>query len=56
MAELKNSDILRGIIKALFLTAGRRTTQTFAVAVLGAITRTLEQRYDFLGFIMLTFF
>jgi len=48
MPELKNSDIIKGVLRALYVVAGRRTTQNFAVAVIGAITRTLEQRYAFL--------
>jgi len=48
MSKLNNSELLEGIFKALYTTAGRRTTQGFAIAVLGAITKTLEQRYDFL--------
>lgn len=48
MSKLNNSELLEGILKALYTTAGRRTTQSFAIAVLGAITKTLEQRYDFL--------
>ena len=46
--KLRNSELLEGILKALYITAGRRTTQSFTIAVLGAITKTLEQRYDFL--------
>jgi hypothetical protein len=49
MSELKNSDIVKGVLKALFVVTGRRTTQKFAAAVIGAILRTLEKRYDFLG-------
>jgi hypothetical protein len=48
ISKLRNSELLEGILKALYTTAGRRTTQSFAIAVLGAITKTLEQRYDFL--------
>ena len=48
MPKLENSDILRAIFQALYITAGRRTTRGFAIAVLGAITKTLEQRYNFL--------
>lgn len=48
MSKLKNSELLEGILKALYTTTGRRTTQSFAIAVLGAITKTLENRYDFL--------
>jgi hypothetical protein len=53
MAKLQNSDLLRGILKALYVTAGRRTTSSFAIAVLGAIIRTLEQKYVFLNHIIL---
>ena len=49
MSELKNSDIVKGVLKALFAVTGRRTTQKFAAAVIGAILRTLEKRYDFIG-------
>jgi hypothetical protein len=48
MSKLQNSDLLRSIIKAIYITASRRTAPTFAIAVIGAITKTLEQRYDFL--------
>ena len=53
MPELKNSDIIKGILKALYVVASRRTTQNFAVAVIGAITRTLGQRYDFLKHVII---
>ena len=48
---MKNSEIVRNIIRALYTTAGRRTTQSFAVAVIGAIVKTLEQKFDFLKYI-----
>ena len=48
MNKLQNSDLLRSIIKAIYITASRRTAPSFAIAVIGAITKTLEQRYDFL--------
>ena len=50
---MKNADMVRGLLRALYTTAGRRTTQSFAVAVIGAIVKTLEQRYDFLKYIYL---
>jgi predicted 3-demethylubiquinone-9 3-methyltransferase (glyoxalase superfamily) len=48
MSKLQNSDLLKSIIKAIYITASRRTAPNFAIAVIGAITKTLEQRYDFL--------
>ena len=48
MNKLQNSDLLKNIIKAVYITASRRTAPSFAIAVIGAITKTLEQRYDFL--------
>jgi len=48
MSKLQNSDLLERILKAVYITASRRTSPSFAIAVLGAITRTLEQRFDFL--------
>jgi len=48
MSKLQNSDLLRSIIRAIYITASRRTAPTFAIAVIGAITKTLEQKFDFL--------
>ena len=48
MPKLQNSDLLKSIIKAIYITASRRTAPSFAIAVIGAITKTLEQRYEFL--------
>ncbi len=48
MYKLQNSDLLKSILKAIYLTASRRTAPSFAIAVIGAITKTLEQKYDFL--------
>jgi len=45
---MQNSEMLRKIIKAVYITASRRTAPSFAIAVIGAITKTLEQRFDFL--------
>jgi hypothetical protein len=51
MAELKNSEIIGGILRTLYMVASRRTSQTFAATVIGAIIKTLEQNYDFLRYI-----
>ena len=48
MSKLQNSDLLKSIIKAIYITASRRTAPSFAIAVIGAITKTLEQRFKFL--------
>ena len=50
---MKNSEMIYGILQGLFKTAGRRTSESFAIAVIGAIIKTLEQRYDFLKHILL---
>jgi len=50
---MKNSDMVYGLLKGLYKTAGRRTSESFAIAVIGAIIKTLEQRYDFLKHILL---
>jgi hypothetical protein len=48
MSTLKNSEVLENILRALFSVASRRTTQSFAATVIGAIIKTLEQNYEFL--------
>ncbi len=48
MSDLKNSEVLESILRALFSVASRRTTQSFAATVIGAIVKTLEQNYEFL--------
>jgi hypothetical protein len=48
MSSLKNSEVLESILRALFSVASRRTTQSFAATVIGAIIKTLEQNYEFL--------
>jgi hypothetical protein len=48
MANLKNSEVIGGILRTLYYVASRRTSQTFAATVIGAIIKTLEQNYDFL--------
>jgi hypothetical protein len=51
MIEMKNSEVLDGILRAVYTVASRRTTQSFAATVLGAIIKTLEQNYDFLKYV-----
>jgi len=51
MTTIKNSELLRRMIKALYDTAGRRTYPSFAFSVIGAIIKTLEKKYDFLKFV-----
>ncbi|KYK26597.1 hypothetical protein AYK20_03485 [Thermoplasmatales archaeon SG8-52-1] len=51
MSKLSNVDILENVMNGLFTTAGTRTSKNFAVAVINAITRALEQRYDFLKYV-----
>jgi len=51
MAKLKNSELLRKMLKALYDTTSRRTYPIFAFAVIGAITKTLEKKYEFLKFV-----
>ncbi len=48
MKEIENSDLLKEVIKGLYTTVSRRTTQSFAVAVIDTIIKTIEERYDFL--------
>lgn len=45
---LTHADVLGSILRAVYTVASRRTTQTFAATVLGAIVKTLEQNYKFL--------
>jgi hypothetical protein len=51
MADGKNSEVLGGILRTLYFVASRRTSQTFAATVIGAIIKTLEQNYDFLRYV-----
>jgi len=53
MNELTNAEVFEGLITGLYTTVGRRTSQSFAVAVIDAIVRALESRYDFLRFVRL---
>jgi len=53
MSDIENSDLLKAVLKALFTTAARRTTQNFAVAIIDTIIRTIEERYDFLKYVQI---
>jgi hypothetical protein len=51
MADVKNSEVIGSILRALYAVASRRTTQSFATTVIGAIIKTLEQNYEFLRYV-----
>jgi hypothetical protein len=51
MACLENCEVIGGILRTLYSVASRRTSQTFAATVIGAIIKTLEPNYDFLRYI-----
>jgi hypothetical protein len=51
MTQISNSEVLNAILRAVYSVASRRTTQSFAATVIGAIIKTLEQNYDFLKYV-----
>jgi hypothetical protein len=51
MTDVKNSEVIGSILHALYAVASRRTTQSFATTVIGAIIKTLEQNYEFLRYV-----
>jgi hypothetical protein len=51
MSTIKNSELIRKMLKALYDTTGRRTYPSFAFSVIGAIIKTLEKKYEFLKFV-----
>ena len=53
MSDIENSDLLEGVLKALYTTAARRTTQNFAVTIIDTIIRTIEERYEFLKYVQI---
>jgi hypothetical protein len=53
MSDIENSDLLERVLKALYTTATRRTTQNFAVAIIDTIIRTIEERYEFLKYVQI---
>ena len=48
MSEFKNSDVVRHLIKATFVVAGRRTLDSFAVKVVKTVVKMLEREFEFL--------
>jgi hypothetical protein len=56
MTEIKNSEVLGSILRALFSVASRRTSQGFAATVIGTIIKTLEQNYQFLQYVRIETF
>jgi len=52
MDKYTNAYVVEKIMYGLYNTAGRRTTFNFAIAIMDTITRVLEQRYDFLKFLI----
>lgn len=48
MSELKNSDIVRGVIKAVVAVAGRRTLGSYTIKIVKTVTTKLQKEYDFL--------
>ena len=51
MGKYTNSYVLRQILLSLYHVAGRRTTKSFALKVIGSIIRTLSQKFEFLNYI-----
>ena len=51
MTDVKNSEVIGSILRALYAVASRRTTQSFATTVIGTIIKTLEQNYEFLRYV-----
>jgi len=52
MNKCTNAYVVEKMMYGLYNTAGRRTTYSFAIAIMDTITRTLEPRYDFLKYLM----
>ena len=51
MPNLKNSEIIKLLLKTLVSKIGRRTHESFAVVTLHTLLKTLEPKYNFLKFI-----
>ncbi|MCX6666576.1 MAG: hypothetical protein NT038_11060 [Euryarchaeota archaeon] len=51
MDEIKNSDIIRQILKALYAVASRRESQLFAAMAMDSIIQTLREEYTFLKYV-----
>ena len=48
MSELKNSDIIRGVIEAVVAVVGRRTLGSYTIKIVKTVTTKLQKEYDFL--------
>ena len=48
MSELKNSDIMRGVIEAVVAVVGRRTLGSYTIKIVKTVTTKLQKEYDFL--------
>jgi len=48
MSELKNSDIMRGVIEAAVAVVGRRTLGSYTIKIVKTVTTKLQKEYDFL--------
>jgi hypothetical protein len=55
MTRLSNAEIVENVLHGLYTAAGRRTSKNFAGAVIHAITKALEQKYDFLKYVKFNF-
>ena len=53
MSNIENSDLLKAVLKALYTTVARRTTESFAVAVIDTIISTIVKRYSFLKYVQI---
>lgn len=51
MSEFKNSDVVRQVLKATLVVAGRRTLDSFAVKVVKTVVKTLDREFDFLKYV-----
>ncbi len=51
MSELKNSDVIRGVIKAVVAVAGRRTLGSYTIKIVTTVTKALQKEYDFLKYV-----
>ena len=52
MNKYTNAYVVEKVMYGLYNTAGRRTSYNFAIAIMDTITRVLEQRYDFLKYLV----
>jgi len=53
MDNMKNSTLLKSVLKALYTVAGRRTSSRLADKTIGTCVKTLEETYDFLKYVQI---